>query len=78
MNATLNYTTITARAEQEISAYLELAAKHRAAQDLTSECIARGGALGVLSMWQGLVADLDGLLDAVFEADRARLAALMN
>lgn len=78
LNATLNYTTITARAEHDMRAYLELADKHHAAGDVTSQCIARGAVLGVLSMWQGLVADLDGLLDDVFETDRARLSALMN
>lgn len=78
MNATLTYEAITARAEQDMRAYLELAAKHRAAKDVTSECIARGGAVGVLTMWQGLVAELDGLLDDVFQTDRARLSALMD
>ncbi len=78
VNATLTYATITARAEQELRAYLELAAKQRDAQDVTAECIARGGALGVLSMWEGLVADLDGLLDAESQADRARLLALIH
>lgn len=78
MNATLTYAAITARAEQDMRAYLDLVAKHRDAKDLTSECIARGAVLGILSMWEGLVADLDGLLDDVFQRDRARLSALMN
>lgn len=78
MTATLNYATITARAEQDLHAYLELAAQHRAAENVTAECIARGGALGGLSMWEGLVADLDGLHEAVFESHRARLFALTH
>ncbi|WP_018441909.1 hypothetical protein [Trinickia symbiotica] len=78
MNATLTYAMITARAEHELHAFLELAAKQRDAQDVTAECITRGGALGVLSMWEGLVADLDGLLDAESQTDRARLFALID
>jgi hypothetical protein len=74
----LNYRAITARAEKDMRAFLELADKHRAAGNVTSQCIARGAALGVLSLWEGLVAELDGLLDAPFQADRARLSGLMS
>ena len=78
MNATLTYEAITARAEQELHAFLELAAKQRDAQDVTAECIARGAALGILSMWEGLVADLGVWHEAAYQADRVRLAALVR
>lgn len=78
MNATLDYAAITARAEQDMRAHLKLAAKQRAAKAVTSECLARGAAIGILSPWEGIVADLGGLLDGVFKTDRARLSALMD
>lgn len=78
MNTALSYPTITARAEQAIRGYLDLAAAHHGAEHLTGKCVARGGALGVLSMWVALVTELDALNERDYHADRARLLALMN
>ncbi|WP_175948384.1 hypothetical protein [Burkholderia pyrrocinia] len=74
----MDYTTLTPRAEQELRDYLDRAAKHHAADDFTSEVITRGAALGMLSLWEGLVAALDGSLEPHFLADRTRLSALIH
>ena len=78
MSTTLNYASITERAEQRLRASLELAVQHRAAGDVTSQCLAHGAALGILSMWEGLVADLGALRKGHFQADRARLFAMIH
>ncbi|WP_342310460.1 hypothetical protein [Burkholderia pyrrocinia] len=74
----MDYATITARAEQALRDYLDMAAEHRAAANLSGECIARGAALGVLSLWEGLVAELDASLEPAYLADREWLAALIG
>ncbi|WP_420213440.1 hypothetical protein ACN8ZM_40215 (plasmid) [Burkholderia aenigmatica] len=78
MNNTLNYAAITARAERELRDYLAMAAERHAADDPSGEAIARGAALGVLSLWEGLVAELDARHAPTYLADRSRLSALIH
>ncbi|RQT22132.1 hypothetical protein DF037_28920 [Burkholderia contaminans] len=69
---------LTSRAERELRDYLAMAVERHAAGEPSSEAIARGAALGVLSLWEGLVAELDARHDPTYLADRSRLSALIQ
>ncbi|KAB0644778.1 hypothetical protein [Burkholderia latens] len=74
----MNYASITARAEREIDAYLAMAAERRTPDVASSKAVAWGAALGVLALWEGLVAELDAAREPVYHVDHRRLLALIR